>query len=111
MTQRERILSMLRAAGSEGVRSDEFIKSYMPRAAARVQELKDSGYEISSEREGKFCRYVLTEGVGVSAGAFLSPGNAGLAGNDRRTSADSDAPEGQLFQLPSMNPLTNREAA
>ena len=81
MTQRERIHSMLKAAGSSGIRSDEFFNAYMPRAAARIQELRDSGVEITSEREGKFVRYTLQN------------------------------TEGQLFQLPSMNAFTDSEAA
>jgi len=63
MTQKERILAMLKAHGSDGVRSDLFIKNFMPRAAARVQELKDEGHDISSEREGKYVRWTLSVGV------------------------------------------------
>jgi hypothetical protein len=58
-TQRERVLSMLKAAGSRGVRSDEFIRDFMPRGAARIQDLKDEGVQITSEREGKYTRYRL----------------------------------------------------
>jgi hypothetical protein len=72
MTQKARVLSMLRNAGERGVRSDEFIRSYMPRAAARVQDLKDEGVEITSEREGKFCRYRLVDHHAVSDGSVTS---------------------------------------
>ena len=68
MTQRQRILRMLEEAGPRGIRSDECIKDYMPRAAARVQELKDQGYPISSEREGKYVRWTLN--VGVESDAY-----------------------------------------
>lgn len=69
MTQREIVLQTLKAAGPAGVRSDTFIKDFMPRAAARIQELKDAGHEIRSEREGKYVRWVL---VGSSAGGRYS---------------------------------------
>jgi hypothetical protein len=72
MTQRERVLKMLRAAGSEGVRSDAFLAVYMPRAAARIKELRDSGYEISSGHEKQFVRYTLT-GVPSRGGVCESP--------------------------------------
>lgn len=65
MTQRDRVLLALKAAGPKGVRSDTFIKNFMPRAAARVQELKDEGHDISSEREGKYVRWTLNVGVGA----------------------------------------------
>ena len=58
-TQVERVLQILRVAGEYGVLSSRFLELHLPRAAARVRELKDAGWEISSEREGGFCRYVL----------------------------------------------------
>lgn len=58
---------MLKDAGSEGVRSDAFVAAYMPRAAARIKELRDSGYKISSEHEKQFVRYRL-ESAGNGAG-------------------------------------------
>ena len=69
MTQRDRVLEMLKAAGQNGVRSDHFIANYMPRAAARVQELKEQGYEISSEREGKYTRWTLLN-IGVESDSW-----------------------------------------
>lgn len=59
MTQKERVHKMLKDAGPKGVRSDEFFREYMPRAAARIMELKAEGVEIETEREGKFVRYTL----------------------------------------------------
>jgi len=89
MTQRERVLQMLREAGPKGIRSDECIKDFMPRAAARVQELKDEGYEISSEREGKYTRWTLTN-VGVESDGLVEsqPEGQGLADN-RAVTLDS----------------------
>lgn len=66
-TQRERVLSMLKAAGTRGVRSDTFLEARIPRVAARVLELKAEGLEITSERERQFCRYRLLAGVSVGA--------------------------------------------
>lgn len=63
MTQKQRILAQLKAAGGLGIRSDVCIRDFMPRAAARIQELKEDGWDISSEREGKYCRWTLNVGV------------------------------------------------
>lgn len=65
MTQKQRVLNALKAAGGIGIRSDVFIRDFMPRAAARIQELKDEGWDISSERDGKFVVWRL-ENVGSS---------------------------------------------
>jgi hypothetical protein len=59
MTQRETVLKMLQNAGPKGVLSKTFIAQFMPRAAARIQELRDEGVEITSEREGKYVRWTL----------------------------------------------------
>lgn len=48
MTQRETVLAMLRHAGSRGVTGVEFFAANLPRAAARVCELRDRGQEIRS---------------------------------------------------------------
>lgn len=112
MTQRETVLQMLRDAGEKGIRSDEFFKAFMPRAAARIQELRDSGVEISSEREGKYVRYRLL-GVGRESDAArdvdavvplgsspdsdeqecvgVGAGSSGSTRARRTASADSDA--------------------
>jgi hypothetical protein len=66
MTQKERILNSLKAAGGLGVRSDVYIRDFMPRAAARVQELREEGWDISSEPDGKYVVWTLN--VGVDAG-------------------------------------------
>jgi len=48
VTQRETVLAMLRHAGSRGVTGVEFFAANLPRAAARVCELRDRGQEIRS---------------------------------------------------------------
>lgn len=50
-TQREVVLSALRDAGDTGVHSFEFLSVGIPRAAARVQELRVDGHTITSTRE------------------------------------------------------------
>jgi len=67
VTQKQTVLAMLKAAGPKGVRSDEFYKAYLPRAAGRIYELRDEGNNISSEREGKFVRYHYHGSVGSRA--------------------------------------------
>jgi hypothetical protein len=69
MSQKATVLAMLRNAGERGVRSDEFIRSYMPRGCARVWELKASGLDIEATREGKYKRFVLRGGVGLGVGS------------------------------------------
>lgn len=88
MTQRERVLRMLEEAGPSGVRSDTFIANYMPRAAARVQELKGQGFPISSEREGKYVRWTLNVGVGAE-GLVSSSREARGLGDTSPLSTDS----------------------
>lgn len=75
-TQKERVLQILKVHGKHGVRSDHFLNVHIPRAAGRIHELKEEGYEISSEREKQFCRYTLVgtgAGVGRVAHHSVSP--------------------------------------
>ena len=95
MTQKQRVLAMLRAAGSFGVRSDTYLAEYIPRAAARIKELREEGYEITSEREKQFTRYTLV-GVGAVGGAdpkgdaFLRPPVDGCADSSEEGSRRND---------------------
>lgn len=50
MTQRQRVLHLLREAGDRGVHSFEMIQLGIPRVAARVHELQQDGHTIRSER-------------------------------------------------------------
>jgi hypothetical protein len=68
VTQREKVLGMLRSAGKAGVRSDAFYAAFLPRAGARVHELRQEGYTITSEREGQFVRYRLSTDSGKELG-------------------------------------------
>jgi hypothetical protein len=69
VTQQERVLHMLRTAGARGVTNAQFATAYLPRFSARIKELRERGFDITTERlgEGRF-RYVLhtTERAGVS---------------------------------------------
>lgn len=73
MTQRARVLRMLQEAGPKGVRSDAFYAAYLPRAGARIHELRSEGYEITSEPERQFVRYKL---VGIRAEGSARPRTA-----------------------------------
>lgn len=66
VSQKELILEVLYLAGPEGVRSDYFYKNFMPRASARIHELKEEGkregYTITSKpAENDYVRYFLVE--------------------------------------------------
>lgn len=58
MTQKQRVLQKLQGA-PDGVSSKAFIQDFMPRVAARIQELRDEGYPITSERCEDDPRYVI----------------------------------------------------
>lgn len=68
-TQKDRVLAMLRTHGKYGIRSDRFLEVGIPRAAARIWELRGEGHEISGEREKQFIRYYLANSAGVGAGS------------------------------------------
>lgn len=64
MSQRERILTLLRERGGTGVHSFEFYELRMPRGAAVIHALRKDGLDITSRHE-RYCgeadgvRYVL----------------------------------------------------
>ena len=51
MNQRDQVLAMLKAAGPAGVHSFELLQAGLPRAAARVDELREAGFVIDSQPE------------------------------------------------------------
>jgi len=105
-TQKETVLNMLKAAGNFGVRSDTYLAEYIPRAAARVRELREEGYEITSEKEKQFVRYTLIQGGDARRKADVptwTPSTRAIAGRtagkdvntpgaDQRSSVASDMP-------------------
>lgn len=50
MSQRERVLAMLRAAGSRGICGVEFLEARLPRFSGRLYELRDAGFRITRRR-------------------------------------------------------------
>lgn len=74
LTQKDRVYFALRDAGESGVRSDVFFKLHMPRAAARILELRAEGHQIEATREGKYTRYTL-----VGSSADTTPGGVTVA--------------------------------
>jgi hypothetical protein len=63
MSQKERILTMLEEAGSQGVTGNQFYAAYLPRFAARIKELRDQGYDITTRRiDGNHFVYTLHVG-------------------------------------------------
>jgi hypothetical protein len=98
LSQRDRVLYALRDAGEAGVRSDVFLGLSIPRAAARVCELREQGYEIASERERQFVRYRLQARRGVGdVGAHTryedNPITAGIARRPGRSEEPGDKTE------------------
>jgi len=64
VTQRDHVLALLRAAGPDGVHSFELLAAGLPRAAARIVELRQAGHVIVSKPErlsggARGCRYRL----------------------------------------------------
>lgn len=96
MTQKATVRRTLEAH-PEGVRSDYFFALHIPRAAARIQELKDEGVPIDTKREGKYVRWTL---AGIGADAERSAGDReaaerapGLCGRTRRQMVSVDSGE------------------
>lgn len=86
MSQKARVLQELRTAGKRGVRSDQFFSAHMPRGAARIKDLRDEGYEITSEREGKYVRYFLNVGISADGGCL---GGSSSTAPDHRLPPDA----------------------
>jgi hypothetical protein len=101
---------MLEDAGPKGVLSREFSAAYLPRAGARIHELRSEGYDITSEPERQFVRYRLA-GVGVdktsedaagldSAELPVSPAPIGTHSSDSsggQAESPSSAPVPSMF--------------
>lgn len=63
-SQKERVLSLLKNAGKQGVMNYTFyqLKSPILRASARVYELRKEGYNIETEQIKKgYYKYILRE--------------------------------------------------
>jgi hypothetical protein len=73
VTQREKALEMLTEAGDAGVTNGEFAANRILRFGARLKELRDEGYEISTYGTNGTVRYVLQ-----NVGAVESPSHSSL---------------------------------
>lgn len=88
MTQRQRVLFLLRSQREAGVTTAMFLREHLPRFSARIEELRKAGFCISSERlADSSWRYVLIHDVerdGVENGTAgmecLAPANPASAG-------------------------------
>jgi len=62
MNQKTRIIYLLRQRGQSGMYNYEFPGQFILRAAARVEELREEGYNIKTEQvsKGKW-KYILIE--------------------------------------------------
>jgi hypothetical protein len=110
MTQKSRVLKMLKDAGSEGVRSDEFYREFLGRGVARIYDLRRDGHNITDEREGKYKRYKLV-GVGAGQGSDLPQAELDQKVSANGNKASVNSGESRLFPLPSQNAFTDAEAA
>ena len=52
VSQKQRILTMLEEAGTTGVTGNQFYAACLPRFAARIKELRDQGFDITTRRIG-----------------------------------------------------------
>lgn len=110
MTQRERLLTLLRDRGPAGVSPADFLLpdvadggAPITRLAARALELRAAGFDVASVTDGgAFTRYVLASEGG--AGRTVEQPDASTAGPGAVTPAPaagvSLAGEGRLFDPP-----------
>lgn len=62
ISQKQMILTMLQAAGKDGLSNKELYRQYMPRFAARINELRKDGYDIETVKDSvNDFRYILHE--------------------------------------------------
>lgn len=62
MTQKERVLRVLKEAGAKGINSFWGYKNYIPRLGAIIHELKHEGYLIQSvKQKNHSTHYTLVE--------------------------------------------------
>ena len=138
MTQRDRVLQMLQEAGERGVTTADFLQAYISRFSARINELRNLGYEIDTERLSRSsCLFKLRpvqqfgrveavrgEPSGPTAGGKLPPDGPRGGGEEYRhpsvspatTSGDAKAGGVEapfdppaLFELPRSGPRSHYE--
>ena len=63
MTQSDKILSMLMAAGEDGVSNKTFYQCFLPRYGARIFDLRKEGYHIETKQVNRNTfRFYLRDG-------------------------------------------------
>lgn len=59
-SKKEHVLALLQKGGEKGVRVQELIKKCGKRSPARIYDLRNDGFKITTEpSRGPSCRYVL----------------------------------------------------
>lgn len=93
MTQRDRVLSMLQAAGDEGVTNHAFLAERLPRFSARIMELRTEGFAIATERLTEGCwLYTLQLDVGPAAVAEIPAPPSGSSAPEYGGGSDAEQP-------------------
>lgn len=83
MTQKERILKALRAAGERGVTTVDMVNGSLGepilRGAARIEELRDEGFAIKTLKlKNRTARYVLVMSTERTGGGSSTLPNSGV---------------------------------
>lgn len=104
MTQKATVERMLDDAGPSGVRSDQFLHVNIPRAAARIEEIKkrlevEGVGTITSTPEKQFCRYRKVVDVGHRAGGRGEPGRESAFRNSAANATPSSV-SGESSEVP-----------
>lgn len=58
--QRDKVLMMLRYATGQTVTSEQFLDAHIPRYSARILELREAGFIISSQRRDGLSTWSFT---------------------------------------------------
>lgn len=98
-SQRNTVLKLLQHAGPEGVPTSTFLDQRIPRFSARIEELRNAGYEIQSLRQkaSSWRYYLITEPEGANTG-----GSQPVGANPSETPTDrEDRQDGSLFDVSS----------
>lgn len=109
MTQNEKVLALLRAAGRDGVSAlDMLSEAGTYRAAARVSDLRAMGHRIDTiERPGKVAVYVLR----TIGWACITCGAALPAGAEPIPTATADMGRGRCWGCGAKDALFRRKGA
>lgn len=96
-SQRDTVLQLLRHAGPKGVPTSTFLDQRIPRFSARIEELRNAGFEIQSLRQksSSWRYYLITEPEGAN-----TSGSQPVGANPSETPTDrEDRQDGSLFDV------------